>query len=115
MTDAVSRQAVLDLTASEITRRAIKDLQAVPSLDVRRALEAAAEKARVAETVISDLLKRLDEALTLDDETGLSMHSYGQTPDWYVHAAWVSCYTSDAIRALADNPAEMAHIMDAKP
>ncbi len=38
---------------------------------------------------ISNLLARLDEAY------GVGMHWYGQTPDWYVCAAAVSCDISD--------------------
>ncbi len=38
---------------------------------------------------ISNLLARLDEAY------GEGMHWYGQTPDWYVCAAMVSCDIED--------------------
>ena len=41
-------------------------------------------------TLISNLLRRLDEAY------GEGMHWYGQTPDWYVCAAMVSCDIEDS-------------------
>ncbi len=28
----------------------------------------------------------------IDDLSGEGMHWYGQTPDWYVDAAYLSCY-----------------------
>ena len=40
-------------------------------------------------TLISNLLYKLDEAY------GEGMHWYGQTPDWYVCAAMVSCDIED--------------------
>lgn len=40
-------------------------------------------------TLISNLLYKLDEA------HGEGMHWYGQTPDWYVCAAMVSCDIED--------------------
>lgn len=40
-------------------------------------------------TLISNLLHKLDEAY------GEGMHWYGQTPDWYVCAAMVSCDMED--------------------
>jgi hypothetical protein len=39
--------------------------------------------------LISNLLQRLDAAY------GEGMHWYGQTPDWYVAAAMVSCDIED--------------------
>ena len=41
-------------------------------------------------TLISNLLRKLDEAY------GEGMHWYGQTPDWYVCAAMVSCDIEDS-------------------
>lgn len=43
----------------------------------------------VVSVCISNLLARLDEAY------GEGMHWYGQTPDWYVCAAMVSCDIED--------------------
>ena len=43
----------------------------------------------VVSALISNLLARLDSCY------GESMHWYGQTPDWYVCAAMVSCDIED--------------------
>lgn len=43
----------------------------------------------VVSAVIGNLLVKLDEAY------GEGMHWYGQTPDWYVCAAMVSCDIED--------------------
>lgn len=43
----------------------------------------------VVSAVISNLLAKLDEAY------GEGIHWYGQTPDWYVCAAMVSCDIED--------------------
>jgi len=40
---------------------------------------------------IGDLLKRIDDLLTPSNGE-LSIHSYGQTPDWFVDAAFLSAY-----------------------
>lgn len=47
--------------------------------------------------VISDLLVEIDNLdKTLADESGgLTMHTYGQTPVWYVKAAGWSCFGCD--------------------
>ena len=94
MTDAVSRQAVLDLTASEITRRAIKDLQAVPSLDVEAAVRRALEK-----------------AAQLCEDANLEIWEYSTGNRGRIGFD----ANAEAIRAFADNSAALAHIMDAKP
>ena len=41
--------------------------------------------------VTGDLLERLDDALA-PQEGQLSMHTYGQSPDWFVEAATLACY-----------------------
>ena len=99
--DAVSRQAVLDLTASEITRRAIKDLQAVPSLDVEAAVRRALEKAaEIAGAHYSRVQPHYPD-IPMGD---LVAQGYGNA----------SLNIGHSIRALME-PAEMAYIMDAKP
>lgn len=52
-----------------------------------------ADKAGLQEQV-GKLLSMLDDvdAAVVADTGGLSMHTYGQTPDWFVEAAFWSCY-----------------------
>ena len=64
-------------------------------------LEAAAVRLQKTENIIGSILSKLDDALA-PPEGHISMHAQGQTPDWFVEAAYESCYLIANIRALKD-------------
>lgn len=54
------------------------------------------ERLEKVERIISDLLTMID-AYDKNEDTGFSMHTYGQTPDWYVEAAYESCFLKEEV------------------
>jgi hypothetical protein len=71
-------------------------------------LEAAEERLQKTEDIIGSILNKLDDALS-PSEGCISMHAQGQTPDWFVEAAYEACFLRENIRALKD----LAHVKDA--
>lgn len=70
-------------------------------LALRKRVEAADETNAILAQTVGELLTRVDDAYAPTDG-GHSMHVYGQTPDWFVEAAYQACFgmpTDDGLAA----------------